>query len=178
MLVSNWYLTIVFYPLFLFVAEKIMQKVQEKILHGLIAERTVLRLLLRLKRISGGKIRIITDFQIKNANIDFILIAPAGIFLIEVKSSKVDYQQATKQLNFNKYLLKKMLRDTLPGIRFPVSGFLCNSEDRKSLKELEKLIKVACFSEKIFEKIFIDRLEERLLRMVGPRGFEPRTNGL
>ncbi len=158
MLVSNWYLTIVFYPLFLFVAEKIMQKVQEKILHGLIAERTVLRLLLRLKRISGGKIRIITDFQIKNANIDFILIAPAGIFLIEVKSSKVDYQQATKQLNFNKYLLKKMLRDTLPGIRFPVSGFLCNSEDRKSLKELEKLIKVACFSEKIFEKIFIDRL--------------------
>lgn len=121
---------------------------------------------------------ILHDVELNKVNIDLLILSKYGVFIIEVKSKVT--QKSRRQAGMINYLFKSALKETLPGVKLPVKSIVIEVKDGKSVKfQLREFFSQIKSSQKLMDTAFLEKILVALsTKMVGPRGFEPRTYGL
>lgn len=147
----------------------------KRILRGFKVERAVLKSVLKAIRIVGKDFNIIYDYKVGNLNIDILLISADLILFIDAKSKKCKNDR--KKLSYQIYKFRTQLRDRgLNAFNIPCKYAVIYFSDIKDIRKIYLNLRQIVKNRENTEK---KRPESKTnSAMVGPRGFEPRTNGL
>lgn len=161
-------------PAFLAVRFSLMQ-ISKKISKGFRAERNFLKILRCVCKKSKKEPDMLYDIPIKGINLDFVLLFEEGLLVFEIKSYNVP--KKGRLSGYIKYMLLEHLKKSgLNPRRTLVKVLVVNANSEGLKKNLKLEIESFCSCNKKISQDYLSRIKKALL--VGPRGFEPRTNGL